>query len=103
MRQRLSAAQSRISEIDRVTNTYHADGNYTQSAAKVLKSVDYDNLDVIVIMYDASDYFEARAIENPKDDEERCKSMSASYLQGYKYSRPIPIIELKKFFSKIGE
>ena len=36
-------------------------------------------------------------------DEERCKSMSASYLQGYKYSRPIPIIELKKFFSKVGE
>lgn len=36
-------------------------------------------------------------------DEERCKNMSASYLQGYKYSRPIPIIELKKFFSKVGE
>lgn len=61
-----------FSEIDRVTATYHQDGNFTQSAAKVLKSVDYDNLDVIVIMYDASDYFQARAIENPKDDEERC-------------------------------
>ncbi len=61
-----------FSEIDRVTNTYHQDGNFTQTAAKVLKSVDYDNLDVIVIMYDASDYFQARAIENPKDDEERC-------------------------------
>ncbi len=66
-----------FSEIDRVTTTYHADGNYTQSAAKVLKSVDYDNLDVIVIMYDATDYFEGRAIENPKDDEERCTIVGA--------------------------
>ena len=36
-------------------------------------------------------------------DEQRCIDMSASYLQGYKYSRPIPIVELKSFFSKIGE
>ncbi|MCR5511184.1 MAG: hypothetical protein K6F54_09575 [Lachnospiraceae bacterium] len=61
-----------FSEIDRITDMYHADGNYTQDAARVLKNVDYDNLDVIVIMYDASDYFQGRAIENPKDDEERC-------------------------------
>lgn len=61
-----------FSEIDRVTDTYHADGNFTKDAVKILKSVDYDNLDVIVIMYDASDYFQGRAIENPKDDEERC-------------------------------
>lgn len=61
-----------FSEIDRVTQTYHGDGNFTQDAVKILKNVDYDNLDVIVIMYDASDYFENRAIENPKDDEERC-------------------------------
>ena len=33
-------------------------------------------------------------------DEKKCISMSASYLQGYKYSRPVPIIELKNFFSK---
>ena len=33
-------------------------------------------------------------------DEKRCINMSASYLQGYKYSRPIPITELNKFFSK---
>ncbi|MBO4864918.1 MAG: EAL domain-containing protein [Eubacterium sp.] len=36
-------------------------------------------------------------------DEKRCIDMSASYLQGYKYSRPIPIVELKSFFSKIAE
>lgn len=38
-------------------------------------------------------------VENEMD-EKRCINMSASYLQGYKYSRPIPIIELSKFFSK---
>ena len=35
-------------------------------------------------------------------DERRCINMSASYLQGYKYSRPIPIYELNKFFSKVA-
>ncbi len=39
-------------------------------------------------------------VENASD-EERCIRMSASYLQGYKYSRPVPIIELQNFFSKI--
>ncbi len=34
------------------------------------------------------------------NDEERCKNMSASYLQGYKYSKPIPIERLTEFFSK---
>lgn len=38
-------------------------------------------------------------VENEKD-EIRCKNMSATYLQGYKYSRPIPITVLKQFFSK---
>ena len=38
-------------------------------------------------------------IEN-ETDEKRCIAMSASYLQGYKYSRPIPIEELRNFFSK---
>lgn len=61
-----------FSEIDRVTNTYHADGNFTRDGVAELKAVDYENLDVIVIMYDAMDYFEKRAIENPLDDEERC-------------------------------
>lgn len=38
-------------------------------------------------------------IEN-QEDEERCKQMSASYLQGYKYSKPIPIEQLREFFVK---
>ncbi len=41
-------------------------------------------------------------IENDTD-ETRCRDMSASYLQGYKYSRPIPIEELRNFFSKVKE
>ena len=38
-------------------------------------------------------------IEN-EEDEKRCINMYASYLQGYKYSRPIPIELLRMFFSK---
>ena len=33
-------------------------------------------------------------------DEQMCIKMSASYLQGYKYSRPIPIERLTEFFEK---
>ena len=35
-----------------------------------------------------------------EEDEERCKSMSAKYLQGYKYSKPIPITQLTEYFEK---
>ena len=35
-------------------------------------------------------------------DEERCREMSASYLQGYKYSRPVPIEQLRDFLPKTG-
>ena len=38
-------------------------------------------------------------IENELD-EKRCIAMSAIYLQGYKYSRPIPIEQLTEFFDK---
>ncbi len=38
-------------------------------------------------------------IENDAD-EERCKDMSAQYLQGYKYSKPIPIKQLTEYFEK---
>ena len=33
-------------------------------------------------------------------DEEMCKDMKAKYLQGYKYSKPLPISELHKFLKK---
>ena len=32
-----------------------------------------------------------------KEDEEMCKEMKAKYLQGYKYSKPIPIEQLSRF------
>ena len=38
-------------------------------------------------------------VEN-SDDEDRCVSMAASYLQGFKYSKPIPIEELHSFLTK---
>ena len=38
-------------------------------------------------------------IENA-DDEHRCLGMSANYLQGFKYSRPVPIEELEEFISR---
>ena len=34
------------------------------------------------------------------NDEENCVKMSARYLQGYKYSKPIPIEELSRFLPK---
>ena len=33
-------------------------------------------------------------------DEEMCRGLSASYLQGYKYSKPVPISELRKFLDR---
>ena len=36
------------------------------------------------------------------EDEQRCIRMFAQYLQGYKYSKPIPIEQLTDFFSKAG-
>ena len=37
-------------------------------------------------------------VENDSD-EDRCIMMKAQYLQGYKYSKPIPIEELRRFLS----
>ena len=36
-----------------------------------------------------------------KDSDERmCMDMSAAYLQGYKYARPVPISDLTEYFEK---
>ena len=37
-------------------------------------------------------------VEN-ENDEDRCIMMKAQYLQGYKYSKPIPIDDLRGFLS----
>ena len=41
-------------------------------------------------------------VENEKD-EERCREMAASYLQGYRYSEPIPMEELREFLKMAGQ
>ena len=33
-------------------------------------------------------------------DEDMCKSMSATYLQGFKYSKPAPIVDLQEYISR---
>ena len=38
-------------------------------------------------------------VEDEKD-ENMCRELNASYLQGYKYSKPIPISELRRFLEK---
>ena len=38
-------------------------------------------------------------VETP-DDEQRCINMCARYLQGYKYSKPIPFEDLRNYFEK---
>ena len=58
------------------------------SLANMFKDLDYS------VLYEG--------VEN-ENDEEMCINMAASYLQGYKYSKPIPIIDLKNFFSKLDD
>lgn len=37
------------------------------------------------------------------NDEEKCIHMNAKYLQGYKYSRPIPMDQLTEYFDKVAQ
>ena len=53
--------------------------------AEMFNQMDYD------VLYEGIENF---------DDEVRCINMKANYLQGYKYSRPIPIEALSEFFEK---
>ncbi len=56
-----------------------------ENLAKMFREMDYS------LLYEG--------VEN-NVDEEHCREMSASYLQGFKYSRPIPIEELPDFLTK---
>ena len=51
-------------------------------------------------MFSAMDYSVLYEGVETDADEEKCIRMSAKYLQGYKYSKPIPIGELKDWFDK---
>ena len=48
-------------------------------------------------MFSDMDYYVLYEGIEKDEDELMCRNMSASYLQGYKYSKPVPIIELKDF------
>ena len=37
-----------------------------------------------------------------ENDEQMCRNMCARYLQGYKYSKPVPIHKLTEFFEKVS-
>ena len=51
-------------------------------------------------MFDALNYAVLyEGVEDDKD-EEKCKQMFAKYLQGYKYSRPIPMEKLTEYFEQ---
>ena len=56
-----------------------------KNLAHMFKDMDYS------ILYEG--------VENA-GDEERCRGMFASYLQGFKYSRPIPIVQLREFLKR---
>ena len=53
--------------------------------AEMFNTLDYD------VLYEGIENF---------DDEVRCVNMKANFLQGFKYSRPIPIEALSEFFDK---
>ena len=60
-------------------------GKIVKNLANMFKDMNYD------ILYEG--------VED-EADEKRCREMSASYLQGYKYSRPVPIDCLVDFLPK---
>ena len=62
-------------------------GKIVENLAQLFRDMDYS------VLYEG--------VED-ETDENRCRGMSASYLQGYKYSRPIPIENLRQFLSKAG-
>jgi len=57
------------------------------SFSEIFKKADYQIL------------FEGVEDEN---DENQCIGMDAMYLQGYKYSKPIPIEQLENFLEKVA-
>ncbi|MBR4474767.1 MAG: EAL domain-containing protein [Oscillospiraceae bacterium] len=65
----------------------HRSEKIVESLASMFNDMDYD------VLYEG--------IEDEMD-EKRCRDMNASYLQGYKYSRPIPIERLRDFLPKVG-
>ena len=57
-------------------------------------------VDHLAKMFSAMDYSVLYEGVETEQDEQKCIRMSARYLQGYKYSKPIPIEDLTKYFEK---
>ena len=53
-------------------------------------------------MFDGLNYSVLYEGVEKESDEQMCIGMSASYLQGYKYSRPLPIERLQEYFSAVA-
>ena len=51
-------------------------------------------------MFSDMNYFVLYEGVEKESDEDMCKGMSATYLQGFKYSKPTPIIDLKDYVSR---
>ncbi|MBR2769380.1 MAG: EAL domain-containing protein, partial [Solobacterium sp.] len=51
-------------------------------------------------MFSNMDYYVLYEGVEKDSDETMCRDMSASYLQGFKYSRPQPIIQLTEYLSR---
>lgn len=58
-------------------------------------------IDSLSNMFDIIDYSILYEGIEDKSDQDRCISMKACYLQGYRYLRPIPIERLQKFINKL--
>ena len=69
------------------SGTGERSGKIVENLAQMFKDMDYS------VLYEG--------VEDDAD-EARCRGMSASYLQGFKYSRPIPIEQLRDFLPKAG-
>ncbi len=59
-------------------------------------------VDSLAHMFDDMEYSVLYEGVEDDRDETRCREMSASFLQGYKYSRPVPIEQLRQFLHKVG-
>lgn len=57
-------------------------------------------VDHLAKMFSAMDYSVLYEGVETEQDEQKCIRMSARYLQGYKYSKPIPIEDLTEYFEK---
>jgi EAL domain-containing protein (putative c-di-GMP-specific phosphodiesterase class I) len=57
----------------------------------------------LAMMFDTGEYSVLyEGVEND-EDEKRCIDMNAKYLQGFKYSKPIPIDKLTEYLIKEKE